>query len=97
MDSPTLAADGSAGRDSRAPVRIDLDDPTDRWRYRCPNGHAGTSWSPTNSHLYCYGCRRQMDAGEAVTPEHYELLDTKTGEAIPWSAVEIAERDPGRG
>lgn len=91
MQSPTLSADGSSADDCPPSVRIDLDDPNDRWRYRCPNGHAGTSWSPTNSHLYCYGCRRQMDAGEPVTPEHYELLDTKTEETIPWSAVEILD------
>lgn len=88
MRPPTHAADGSAKDEGTRSVTIDLNDPTDRWRYRCPNGHAGTSWSPTNNHLYCYGCRRQMDAGEAVSPEHHELLDTKTGETIPWSSVE---------
>lgn len=91
MRTPPTAADGSAADDRPPTVTINLADPTDRWRYRCPNGHAGTSWSPTNSHLYCYGCRRQMDAGEAVTPEHYELLDTKTGRTIEWSAVEIVD------
>lgn len=91
MQPPTLYADGSSADDRPPAVRVDLDDPNDRWRFRCPNGHAGTSWSPTNSHLYCYGCRRQMDAGEPVTPEHYELLDTKTGETIPWSAVDLVD------
>ena len=91
MQTPTPSADGSSADDRPPSVRIDLDEPNDRWRYRCPNGHAGTSWSPTNGHIYCYACRRQMDTGAAITPEHYEILDTKTGEAVPWSAVELVD------
>lgn len=91
MRTGTLRTDGSAAGDRHDRVVIDRADEEERWRYRCPNGHAGSSWSPTNSHVYCHSCRRQMDAGEDVTPEHYELLDVKTGRTVPWSAVELVE------
>ena len=89
MSTRTLRADGSSPGDRSTPVRIDLSEEEERWRYRCPNGHAGSSWSPTNGHIYCHSCRRQMDAGEDVTPEHFELLDAKTGRTVPWSSVEL--------
>lgn len=87
--STILAADGSAKTDAHPTVTVDLSNELERWRYTCPRGHFGGSWSPTNSHIYCNGCRRQMDAGEDVSPEHYELVDTKTGERIPYSAFEF--------
>jgi hypothetical protein len=80
-------ADGSATADRRESVEIDLGDDADRWRYRCPEGHA--NWAPTNNHLWCRQCRRNHEAGADVDPEHYALLDTQTGEEIPWSAIEV--------
>lgn len=82
-----LAADGSSKHDAHPPVTIDVSKPTDRWRYRCPNGHRGKAWSPTNSHIYCRNCKQQMDNGDDVSPEHYELVDLKTGESIPYQSI----------
>jgi len=88
---PTTVTDGSAAADAHPGVEIDLSDESQRWRYRCPNGHTDTDWDRTNNHVWCRGCRRANEAGEDVDPEHYELVDAKTGEEIPWSAVEILE------
>jgi hypothetical protein len=87
--SGAVLADGSAVQDRRAKVEIDRTNKADRWRYRCPRGH--TNWAQTNSHLWCQSCRRQAEAGEDVDPEWYEIVDERTGEKIPWSAVEVRE------
>jgi hypothetical protein len=58
-----------------------------RYRYRCPRGHI--DWDRTNAHIWCRGCRRQADAGEAVDPEWWEIHDKRTSERIPWSAVRV--------
>lgn len=89
MATRQLRADGSARADSRERVRIDRSQETQRWRYVCPNGH--TDWYPTNSHLWCKGCRRQVEAGEDVDPEHWEIVDKTSRESIPWSAVELVD------
>ena len=88
--SVTLA-DGSSPEDSPPSVEIDLDDPADRYRYVCPYGH--TSWSRTNSHIHCYSCARHHDD---VDPEHWHVLDKRTGDEIPWSAVRIIDRSKQR-
>lgn len=91
----TTLADGSAVADQRATVRIDRSNQRERWRFVCPNGH--TNWAPTNNHLWCKGCRRQVEAGhDDVDPEHWELVDKQTDEEIPWSAVELVEPDDPR-
>lgn len=69
-------------------IVIDLQDTADRWRYTCPNGHR--NWDRTNNHVWCQTCRRQYEAGEGNDPEHYELLDQKTGETVPWSRIRVA-------
>ena len=89
-----VVADGSAPTDAHDPVRIDRSIEAERWRYVCPNGH--TDWYPTNSHCWCKGCRRQVEAGEDVDPEHWEIYDKATGETIPWSAVVLVERNDKR-
>lgn len=68
-------------------VVIDLGDDADRWRYTCPRGHR--NWDRTNNHVWCQTCRRQYEAGEGCDPEHYELLDQKTGELVPWRRVRV--------
>lgn len=78
----TVIADGSSERDAPARIVVERDDPTARWRLRCPNGHS--DWTPTNSHIWCATCAQLHD----VTPEYWEVLDTKTGETVPWSAVD---------
>lgn len=82
-----LATDGSSALDARQRVEIDRDDDLDRMRYRCPNGH--TSWSPTNNHIWCKSCSDAAQHGADVDAEHYAVHDAKTGEEIPWSAVEF--------
>lgn len=89
MSTRQLLTDGSAAVDAGKPVRIDRTNPADRYRYVCPNGHV--NWDRTNNHIWCRSCRRQCEAGDDVDPEHYELLDKKTGERIDWSRVRLAE------
>ena len=83
-----LRCDGSAQADARR-VTIDRSNASDRWRWRCPNGHV--DWDRTNNHIWCKGCRRQYEAGDDVDVEHYEIHDAQTGELVPWSAVEVRE------
>ena len=82
-----LVGDGSAAADSLPIVEIDRD--AEPYRYACPNGHV--QWDPTNSHIWCQSCRRQAENGEDVDPEHWEIIDKKTGETIPWDAVRVIE------
>jgi len=80
--------DGSSADDARDTVEIDLTDPVDRWRYKCPNGHR--SWEPTGRQIWCRQCARNAKTGYNTDPSHAELIDEKTGETIPWSAVRLA-------
>lgn len=84
----SLRADGSARSDARERVLVDRE--REPYRWACPNGHV--DWDRTNSHVWCRGCRRRAEAGGRVDPEHYEIVDRKTGETVPWSAVELVER-----
>lgn len=86
-----IATDGSSEQDRHPIVTINVAVETERWRFRCPNGHRGKSWSPTNNHIYCRNCKQQMDNGDDVSPEHYELYDKKTGETIPFSAIRFID------
>ena len=79
-----IKTDGSALADAERVV-ITLSSERDRWRYRCPNGH--TSWDRTNNHIWCHACSKLAGAD----PEHFELTDEKTGDTIPWSAIEVNE------
>jgi len=81
----TAMGDGSGQADRREVVVIDATDELDKLRYRCPNGHS--NFAPTNNHIWCQSCSRQAQHDEAVSAEHYEILDSKTDEEIPWSAV----------
>lgn len=69
-------------------VSIDRSGP-ERYRYVCPNGH--TDWDRTNNHLWCRACRRQHEAGDDVTPEHWTLYDKRDDQTIHWSNVELIE------
>lgn len=71
-------------------VKIDRSNTAERYRYVCLNGH--TDWYRTNNHVWCKGCRRQYEAGDHdIDPEHYEILDKKRDEIVPWEQVRIAE------
>lgn len=87
--TPPALADGSSVADSPARVTIDLQDDLDRLRYRCPHGHC--SWEPTNSHIWCKACADAAQQGVDVDPEHWLILDARTDEEIPWSAIELVE------
>lgn len=89
MSIRKLEADGSSVEDAGDHVEIDLQDDLDRMRYRCPNGH--TSFTRTNNHIWCQSCADAAARGLDVEPEHYAILDARTGEEIPWSAVEIVD------
>jgi hypothetical protein len=87
--SQQLVADGSSLKDREPTVEIDLTDEQDRMRYRCPNGH--TSWTPTNSHLWCKSCSEAAQHGADIEAEHYDVFDAKHEIEIPWGAVELVE------
>jgi len=82
-----VLTDGSAAADSKPIIQIDRSNPVDRYRYTCPEGDV--DWSPTNNHLWCATCRRKYEHGRDVDPEHYYVVDQKTGEEIPWTRVEL--------
>lgn len=67
-------------------VEVDRSGPS-KFRWTCPRGHV--KWDRTNNHVWCHSCRQQAEAGEDVDPEHFEIVDQKTGESIPWSAIEV--------
>jgi hypothetical protein len=79
-------ADGSAHADAPPTVEISRSGAA-KWRWRCPNGH--TDWDATNNHIWCRGCRRAAENGADVDPEHWEIVDERTGDTVAWSAIEI--------
>lgn len=79
-----IATDGSSPADAHERVVVDTDDTADAWRYRCPAGHL--SYSPTNGGIWCRACSHDDDIDD---PHWRELLDVKTGDTVPWSAVEL--------
>lgn len=64
---------------------IDLDDSVDRWRFRCPAGHA--NWEPTNNHFFCTQCSRSLD--EDHDPVFQELRDQRTDGLLERDEVEL--------
>lgn len=58
---------------------------TDRWRYRCPNGH--TDWEPTNYHFWCAACSRTLS--EQVDPEFEQLHDDREGRELARDEVRL--------
>ena len=89
---PIVVKTGMSGETSSRPcVRIDRSDVLDRYRFVCPNGH--TTWERTNSHAWCESCANAAQQGADVEPEFYEIHDKRTGESIPYSAIEFAGPD----
>jgi len=86
----TLAADGSAAADRRDVVLVDRE--AEPFRWRCPNGH--TVWDRTNNHLWCQSCRRALEADHPRVDraEHHEIVDARTGETVPYAAVEFPDK-----
>lgn len=84
----TIRTDGSAFADSHPTVEVDRQEEPYRWR--CPNGH--TSWDRTNNHVWCPQCRRALESCQALRvdqAEHYEIVDAKTDQTVPYEAVEF--------
>ena len=68
-------------------IRIETDDATQRWRFRCPAGHV--NWEATNQHFWCRECARSLDDGHE--PEFDELRDVKTGDLYRRSEIELTD------
>lgn len=85
MSRTTDEGDADAALDV---VEIDRT-PPQRYRWRCPGGHI--EWDRTNSHIWCRRCRREAERGRDIDPEHYAIVDDKTGETIAWERVKIVE------
>lgn len=65
-------------------ITIDTEDPVQRWRFRCPQGH--TQWEPTNFHWWCAECARNH---QQIDPEFTKLVDKKTGKVYARDEVLI--------
>ena len=74
-------------KDAENIVVIDRSNAPEKWRYTCPNGHI--DWDRTNAHIWCRTCRSQYEAGEDVDPEHWGIVDQKTGDEIDWKNVRV--------
>ena len=66
---------------------IILSDRGDRWRFRCPQGHA--NWEPTNHHFWCQTCAGAAEHGVDVEPEFAELHDLRSGELVERERIEL--------
>jgi hypothetical protein len=66
---------------------ICLDDTVDRWRYRCPRGHA--SWEATNNHFWCAECASGTVQDDDLDPAFTELRDERTGETLERGDVHL--------
>jgi hypothetical protein len=72
MRTPDGPADAPTGDEPKA-------------RYKCPKGH--TSWERVNNHAWCHGCNKARRGDPRVDPEWHELVDTKTGETVPFDEL----------
>ncbi|MFB6186932.1 MAG: hypothetical protein ABEI86_08715 [Halobacteriaceae archaeon] len=85
-DVENQQAEATGGEEIRL---INRSSPPQKWRYTCPNGHVDRD--QTNPHIWCKGCRRAYENGMEVDPEHWHLIDQKTGEEIAWENVRVVE------
>ena len=67
-------------------VRLWVD--TDRWRYRCREGHP--SWRPSGNQFYCQGCSRDPTVD---SPMYETLLDQQTDEVVTREMLDLRTRD----
>ena len=83
-----IVGDGSSVADAHRAVETDRSEPAQRWRYVCPNSH--TNWDCANNHIWCHGCRRQIEVGDdGVTREHWEIYHKQRDRSIRWLAVQL--------
>lgn len=86
-----MVTDGSSIEDAPGRVQIDRSKPAHKWRYTCPEGCS--NWVRTNNHILCRTCQEADEHDiKDVDVEYYHIVDQKTDEKIPWSAVEIVEK-----
>lgn len=83
-----IFADGPQSGDE-IPIIIDRQCAADRWRYRCPRGH--TSWEPMPHAVFCKSCSKQSARANGIGAVYHHLIDEKTGDAVPYSYVELIE------
>lgn len=57
---------------------------TDRWRYRCPEGHP--SWRPSGDQFYCRRCSQDPTID---SPIHEVLLDKRTDETVTREMLDL--------
>jgi len=69
--------------DSNDDVTVRVEDPEDRWRWVCPNGHR--TWEPTNHHFWCQSCARR----KSVDGVFHHLHDRKTGDQYARDEVQL--------
>ncbi|QLG63197.1 hypothetical protein [Halorarum salinum] len=71
-------------------TRVDLDEPTDVWRFECLEGHS--SWRLAGDVIYCRTCREQrLGAG------HTYLWDKREEQDIAVDEIEfVADRSEWR-
>jgi hypothetical protein len=72
--------------DDEPVATVEIEDRTDRWRFRCPNGH--TTWEPTNHHFWCRTCAR-MDSSDGVFEQ---LRDVRDDRLIARERVQLLDR-----
>jgi len=72
--------------DDEAVATVNIEDRTDRWRFRCPNGH--TTWEPTNHHFWCRTCAR-MDSTDGVFDQ---LRDVREDRLLARERVNLHDR-----
>lgn len=61
---------------------VNLDEPTDAWRWQCPRRHA--NWSIADRRVYCRTCRAR-NLGEA----HTKLWDAAECRMVPLNDLEL--------
>lgn len=64
---------------------INLENPSDRWRYVCPRLHR--TWEPSNHHFDCQRCSRMRDVDAAFD----ELVDLQSGEHLKRGEVRLVD------
>lgn len=72
--------------DDEVAATVNIEDRTDRWRFRCPRGH--TTWEPTNHHFWCRSCANATD----VDGSFDELRDRRDGRLLAREQVRLLDQ-----
>lgn len=63
--------------------RIDTTDPTQRWRFACPDSERHRDWRVVDGLFECRSCGQTYG----------DLVDTKTGDRVAREAIELVGPD----